>query len=357
MFSAETSPSSSPKYTRRRVASLGASNKDIVSYMQIKTSGKRKEEERSPESKITTAVKRKLIEHTKKERVTGPGSHKDIEQLQLQEDQQDMDEIRKMIESMHEDMKNMEGKMMGRMDSLLKELKTENEKRAEDLDKRITNLEIREREREDAQKELEDRMEQLEGILPEEISTGPIREQQQRTQVSTEWIELKRRLEENERRARRNNLIIIGKKMEQYRLREKVEQWIGKELQVSCKIIRAWKIRNTKEEMIGIECENSEKWREIMINKSKLKGTEIYIEKDLTWQEREIRRKLVGFAKEQAGKGKKTLVRDTQAIIDGQIWKWNEKENKPFQTGEMDQNGRVDQPKEQNKTSDNHETN
>ncbi|KAJ8664575.1 hypothetical protein QAD02_006237 [Eretmocerus hayati] len=174
----------------------------------------------------------------------------------------------------------------------------------------------------------------------------PHKAHQQQAQGGTEWNEQKRRLEENEKRARRNNLIIIGKKREQYRLREKVELWIERELRVSCKIIRAWKIRNTKEEMIGIECENSEKWREIMTNKSKLKGTEIYIEKDLTWQERETRRKLIGFAKEQAGKEKKTLVRDIQVIIEGQIWRWNERENKPFQTGKE---WRRTEPKERNK--------
>ncbi|KAJ8666324.1 hypothetical protein QAD02_007986 [Eretmocerus hayati] len=59
--------------------------------------------------------------------------------------------------------------------------------------------------------------------------------------------------------------------------------------------------------MIGMKCEISEKWKEIMINKSKLEGSDIYIEKGLTWQEREMERKLIGFAKEQAGKGKKTL--------------------------------------------------
>ncbi|KAJ8678670.1 hypothetical protein QAD02_014457 [Eretmocerus hayati] len=95
--------------------------------------------------------------------------------------------------------------------------------------------------------------------------------------------------------------------MEQTRLKERVEQWLEEQLQVSCKVIRAWKIRSPKEEMIGLECLSSEKWKEIMTNKSKLKGTDVFIEKDLTWQEREIRRKLVGFAKEQAGKGKKTL--------------------------------------------------
>ncbi|KAJ8671575.1 hypothetical protein QAD02_002834 [Eretmocerus hayati] len=113
--------------------------------MQAKTSGKRKEEERSPENKTIAVVKRKFTEHTKGESDTGSERFKKTEQ-QLQENQQDMEELRKMIGSMHEDMKNMEGKMMGRMDSLLKELKTENERRAEELDKRITNLEIKERE-------------------------------------------------------------------------------------------------------------------------------------------------------------------------------------------------------------------
>ncbi|KAJ8685129.1 hypothetical protein QAD02_020922 [Eretmocerus hayati] len=63
-------------------------------------------------------------------------------------------------------------------------------------------------------------------------------------------------------------------------------------------------------------------------------------------RERETGRKLIGFAKEQAGKGKKTLVRDTQAIIEGQIWRWNERENKPFQTGKE---WRRTEPKERSK--------
>ncbi|KAJ8677482.1 hypothetical protein QAD02_013269 [Eretmocerus hayati] len=115
--------------------------------MRVKTSGKVKEEERSPENKIIAVVKRKFIEHTKGERNTGSEKLKNTEQEQLQENQKDMEELWKMIGSMHEDMKNMEGEMMGRMDPLLKELKTENERRAEELDKRITNLEIKERER------------------------------------------------------------------------------------------------------------------------------------------------------------------------------------------------------------------
>ncbi|KAJ8688102.1 hypothetical protein QAD02_023897 [Eretmocerus hayati] len=261
MFSTDTSPTSSPKFPRRRVASLGANSRDILSYMQVKTSGKRKDQERSPENKADSIVRKKFIVKIVTGRETAPEEEEQKEQEHSEEEQQkdmkDMEELRKLISSMHEDMKNMEGKMM----------------------------EIKERERGDTQKEIEERLEHLEGCLPEEGGTAPTGVQQ--AQVNPEWRELKRRLEENERRARRNNLIIIGKKMEQTRLKESVEQWLGEQLQVICKVNRAWKIRNPKEEMIGIECENSEKWKEIMTNKSKLKGTDIFIEKDLTWQERE----------------------------------------------------------------------
>ncbi|KAJ8671781.1 hypothetical protein QAD02_003040 [Eretmocerus hayati] len=288
MLSADTSPTNSPKFTRRRVASLGASNKDILSYMQVKTSGKRQGQERSPESKADTIVKRKYIVKSNAGREFAPEKdiYKDQKQTEgeQQRDIKDMEELRKLISTMHEDMKNMEGKMMGRMDTLMEELKTENERRAEERDKRITNLEIKGRERGDARKEIEERLEHLEGFLPKEGGTYTTGGHQ--AQSNPEWRELKRRLEENGRRAKRNNLVIIGKRMEQTRLKERVEKWLEEQLQVSCRVIRAWKIRSPKEEMINV-----------------------FIEKDLTWQEREIRRKLVGFAKEQAGKGKKTLAR------------------------------------------------
>ncbi|KAJ8672291.1 hypothetical protein QAD02_003550 [Eretmocerus hayati] len=74
------------------------------------------------------------------------------------------------------------------------------------------------------------------------------------------------------------------------------------------------------------------KWAEmgrIMMDKKKL----LQIEKDPTGKERETRRKLKEFSKEQIQKGRKASTRDTHAIIDGRIWKWTELENKPFQTG------------------------
>ncbi|KAJ8676630.1 hypothetical protein QAD02_012417 [Eretmocerus hayati] len=65
MFSTEQSPNNSPKYTKRRVASVGTSATDIVSYMQNRTGGKREKDERSPENKIEDMVKKKYTEEDK----------------------------------------------------------------------------------------------------------------------------------------------------------------------------------------------------------------------------------------------------------------------------------------------------
>ncbi|KAJ8686059.1 hypothetical protein QAD02_021852 [Eretmocerus hayati] len=134
------------------------------------------------------------------------------------------------------------------------------------MNKRMTNMEFKDRGRKEAQKKIVGRLEHLEGVWNAE---GPIKGPTMRNeaQEGAEWTTMERKLEECEKRAKRNNLITIGKKLEQTRLEEKVEQWLEKDIQVTCKIIKAWKIRNKKEEMVGIEYENSDKWKEIMMNK------------------------------------------------------------------------------------------
>ncbi|KAJ8684716.1 hypothetical protein QAD02_020509 [Eretmocerus hayati] len=91
------------------------------------------------------------------------------------------------------------------------------------------------------------------------------------------------------------------------------------------------KERDAKQDR-GAECEKESMKREIMIDKKKLKGSEVYIDKDLTFKERGIRRKLKAIAREQVEKGKRATVRDDAIIIDGCLWKWSEKDQNIFQT-------------------------
>ncbi|KAJ8677254.1 hypothetical protein QAD02_013041 [Eretmocerus hayati] len=92
-------------------------------------------------------------------------------------------------------------------------------------------------------------------------------------------------------------------------------------------------LREGQEKTEGAECEKESMKRGIMINKKKLKGSEVYIDKDLTFKERSIRRKLEAVDREQVEKGKRATVRDDTLIIDGCLWEWSGKDQNIFQTG------------------------
>ncbi|KAJ8677163.1 hypothetical protein QAD02_012950 [Eretmocerus hayati] len=105
-------PHKQTKYSRRRVASLGSNIKDILSYMQVKTSGKRKKQERSPENKAETIVEKKIIVKTNTEMKFAPEKDRNRDQEQTEDKQQkgmkDMEGLRKLMSSTHEDINNME---------------------------------------------------------------------------------------------------------------------------------------------------------------------------------------------------------------------------------------------------------
>lgn len=64
--------------------------------------------------------------------------------------------------------------------------------------------------------------------------------------------------------------------------------------------------------------------KEIMINKSKLKGEKLFIEHDLSWGERKIQEKMNTWAKEQKGKGIEIKIGLGRIRIGG-IWRvWAE---------------------------------
>jgi len=62
--------------------------------------------------------------------------------------------------------------------------------------------------------------------------------------------------------------------------------------------------------------------------KKKLGSREIYIGNDLTQEKREVQRKLKEVAREEETNGKRTRVGYTRIEIEGQLYIWDEKENR-----------------------------
>lgn len=66
-----------------------------------------------------------------------------------------------------------------------------------------------------------------------------------------------------------------------------------------------------------VELEREEGKREVMRRRGKLKGTKIFLDDDLTREEREIQRELIKRAKEMREQGKKVWMRFQKLRVDG----------------------------------------
>ncbi|KAJ8666377.1 hypothetical protein QAD02_008039 [Eretmocerus hayati] len=116
-------------------------------------------------------------------------------------------------------------------------------------------------------------------------------------------------------------------------LKGNLGRWIEEILGIEGQVIKAWRVKGKDEAiMISAECESETMKKEVMMNKSKLKGSEIYIENDMTCHQREVRRKLKEKANEARSQSKKATVKGEMLIIDSQVYKWNEMERKIFHT-------------------------
>ena len=76
--------------------------------------------------------------------------------------------------------------------------------------------------------------------------------------------------------------------------------------------------------MVLVELEDERERRQILKNKKKLKGKEIWMEKDLTWKERKVRRSLRQIAIKEESKGKRVWVEQDRIRIKGEWWIWDE---------------------------------
>lgn len=151
--------------------------------------------------------------------------------------------------------------------------------------------------------------------------------EKERTQMTNRIEKLEQQLEKDDRDKRRNNIIITGMIAESGNETETVRQFLDRKLEVKAQIVKARKIqRRGKTSMIVAEIESWECKRDIMKAKNKLKGSDMYIENDLTYKERHIQREIRSIAKEARSKGKRAKVTYRRVTIDDEEYEWNDDE-------------------------------
>ncbi|MGL4388825.1 MAG: hypothetical protein ACRCTJ_05485 [Brevinema sp.] len=138
---------------------------------------------------------------------------------------------------------------------------------------------------------------------------------------------LEMKLEEVDKRERKNNILIKNLDLKTENKVEETKIFFKEKLNIETKlkIIKIWPNKNGEKNVL-IKVDHWEKKKSIMKNKHKLKNSNIYIQDDLTINERKIQQEIVERARNERKKGKTVFIKYKSLCIDGKWWNWNDKE-------------------------------
>lgn len=199
-----------------------------------------------------------------------------------------MDELMNMIKEMREDSK--------RNDNMMKEMMAELKRNTEEVRSLRVEMNKKEEEWKAERKELVERINILE-----------------------------KKIDNQDKEKRRNNTVISGIEVKGENLEQYLERVIAEVILVDAKIKKAYKINNKNNiPMYMVEWVSWEDKRKVMQNKYKLKDKvkNVYIENDLTWEERKIQFDIRAIAKTERAKNKKVKVGYQKIFIEGKEYKW-----------------------------------
>lgn len=163
--------------------------------------------------------------------------------------------------------------------------------------------------------------------LRERMEEGQREWEAERKQLTQRIEALEDKVEREEKEKRRNNIVVKGVVSQAGKEKEMIKEFLGRQISVEVEIVQAHKInREGRPGMILATVESFEKKLEIMKAKRTLRGTDVYIDDDMTVEERNVQREIRKIAKEQKAKGKVVKIGYRKIIIGGEEFRWNSKE-------------------------------
>lgn len=132
---------------------------------------------------------------------------------------------------------------------------------------------------------------------------------------------MKRFVGERDRRERENNVVIRGAQFKTENLREQVETFLEDKLEVKGKVEATWFSGKVVVAKLSREMKV-----EVMKNKNKLAGSRVYIENDLTFEERKRQEEMYTWAKEKRDLGFTVKAGQGRIFFKGTWYRWEEKE-------------------------------
>lgn len=137
------------------------------------------------------------------------------------------------------------------------------------------------------------------------------------------------RIEQIEKEKRRNNIVIQGfntESQDENNLKKTVEEFLKINLQTEANIKNIQKLSH---QVCLAEFNNRTDKEKVMRAKNKLKylkSTRVFINDDMSKEEREIQGKIRKKAKEEKESGKNVKIGFQKIIINGEEWRWNKNE-------------------------------
>lgn len=148
----------------------------------------------------------------------------------------------------------------------------------------------------------------------------------ERGEMEMRMNKLENKIEKQEKEKRRNNLIIKGMLFEDDQsLKQKVMEFFGKEMEMEVNIEEAYRLGKAEARTTVAKCANFEHKVAVLKNKRKLPSN-IYIDCDLTEQEREVQLAIRKVAREEKDRGKRTRVGYRKLEVEGVKYEWSEVE-------------------------------
>jgi len=212
--------------------------------------------------------------------------------------------MREMLREMGKEMR--EG-LMGMKQEIREMAREQKEALKEEISRMKEEMKRREERWNREKEEIQEKIDRMEKEMEELRMKGKVkggegagREEEERKEKGKwgeereEWKErvkrLERRVERKEREERRNNIILKGVREGEGNLEGMQRVWEKLGLKVKVENIREIKGgRGSRGSMWVVRVGSEEERRRIVQNKWKLKGEEVRIEEDLTWEERRIK--------------------------------------------------------------------
>lgn len=130
-----------------------------------------------------------------------------------------------------------------------------------------------------------------------------------------------------EKEKRKCRLVIKGVKFETDQKEEATKQFIEAKLGVEVEVKRVITLKEVKGMNINlVEMKDWDNKQTVMKNKYKLRGTNVYIDNDMTPKEREIQAEIRKIAKDERSKGRRTKIGYKKITIEGVDYVWDDEE-------------------------------